>query len=416
MPFPLLPTMLGTLLASGLLAAGLSAQIPKVVGKTVKRAVEKKAEEVTDRAAKCVLGDKACADKAAKEGKPVVVTDAKGTVITDENGAPISDQDEAGRRVQEPGSGVWRNYDFVPGKRVLRAIGLENQPIGRFPASDFRFVQGNMQVVELAGKKWLEASSNSVFQIDLPEETGPSYSVEFSLKIPTANLGTALYFAPLKEALARYPHDYLNIYSRPGIYRQGREISATVLPRIVNREVAIKLQVDSGYAILYVDADRVAQVPTANFPSTKVLEVRMSGNARFPNYLTDLVVATGLDDLYHALTTTGSVTTRGIFFDVDSDRLRPESTRVLTDLVDALRRADTLSVTIEGHTDAQGNDEYNLKLSERRAAAVVAYLTRQGIAASRLRPVGKGESEPVASNDTPEGRKENRRVVISVKK
>ncbi|MCC7134559.1 MAG: OmpA family protein, partial [Gemmatimonadales bacterium] len=95
-----------------------------------------------------------------------------------------------------------------------------------------------------------------------------------------------------------------------------------------------------------------------------------------------------------------------------SDRLRPESTRVLTDLVEALRRADSLAVTIEGHTDAQGDDAYNLKLSERRAAAVVKYLTDQGIAANRLRSVGKGETEPVASNDTAEGRKENRRVVI----
>lgn len=413
MSVPQLLSLIGFVLAGGLaMPSSALAQIPKRVGSTIQRSIEKKVGDAADKAVKCALGDKACADKAAKDGKPVVVTDAKGEVITDENGEPITDQDEAARRVQQPGEGVWRNYDFVPGKRVLRAVSLESQPVGRFPATDFRFGSGNMQVVELAGKKWLEATSNSVFQLELPDETGPSYSVEFSLKIPTANIGVALHFAPLTQALARNPHDYIHLYSRPGVYRQGRELSATYLPRIVGKEVAVKLQVDSGYAILYLDADRVAQVPTAQFPSTRVLEFRMSANARFPSYLTDVVVASGLDDLYHALTTEGAVTTRGIFFDIDSDRLRPESTRVLTDLVEALRRADSLAVTIEGHTDAQGDDAYNLKLSERRAAAVVKYLTDQGIAANRLRSVGKGETEPVASNDTAEGRKENRRVVI----
>ncbi|MGE0553579.1 MAG: OmpA family protein, partial [Gemmatimonadales bacterium] len=65
-------------------------------------------------------------------------------------------------------------------------------------------------------------------------------------------------------------------------------------------------------------------------------------------------------------------------------------------------------------TDAEGETDYNQQLSERRATAVVDYLTKHGIERSRMRPVGKGEAEPAASNDSPEGRQENRRVVVKV--
>ncbi|MHB1327869.1 MAG: OmpA family protein, partial [Gemmatimonadales bacterium] len=99
-------------------------------------------------------------------------------------------------------------------------------------------------------------------------------------------------------------------------------------------------------------------------------------------------------------------------FDYDSDRLKPESTPTLEQLHQALEQHPDLAVTIEGHTDAQGDDAYNQKLSDRRANAVVAYLTGRGIAASRLAAVGKGESQPVAGNATEAEREQNRRVVI----
>lgn len=80
-----------------------------------------------------------------------------------------------------------------------------------------------------------------------------------------------------------------------------------------------------------------------------------------------------------------------------------------------LQRFEEITVEIEGHTDSTGPDLYNQGLSERRAAAVVSILRDEhGIAGHRLRPVGYGESRPVASNDTREGRAENRRVVASL--
>lgn len=102
----------------------------------------------------------------------------------------------------------------------------------------------------------------------------------------------------------------------------------------------------------------------------------------------------------------------GINFDFDSAVLRPDADAVLAALHEGLARDDAASITIEGHTSSEGATEYNRALSERRARAVVADLTRRGIAASRLAAVGVGEARPIARNDDESGRAMNRRVEV----
>ncbi len=104
----------------------------------------------------------------------------------------------------------------------------------------------------------------------------------------------------------------------------------------------------------------------------------------------------------------------GILFDFDSHALRPEARTNLANLAASLNRYPDSDVLIVGHTDSVGTDSYNQALSERRAQAARDFLVAQGVAASRIRAVGRGESEPVASNDTPEGRQANRRVEIAI--
>lgn len=101
-----------------------------------------------------------------------------------------------------------------------------------------------------------------------------------------------------------------------------------------------------------------------------------------------------------------------VFFDTDSSTISPESYPDLDLAVSLLRRNELVRGTIEGHTDSVGAEAYNLKLSQRRAAAVRQYLVDHGISASRLESVGYGESRPEADNSTPEGRAQNRRVVL----
>ncbi len=124
-------------------------------------------------------------------------------------------------------------------------------------------------------------------------------------------------------------------------------------------------------------------------------------------------VAAGGLDLYDALARDGRVSTQGILFAVDSDEIRPESTPTLKEIGAMLTDHADLRLAIEGHTDSDGDEAYNLDLSRRRAAAVKAFIvSTYGVDASRLETEGYGEGKPVADNGTPEGKQQNRRVEL----
>jgi len=105
---------------------------------------------------------------------------------------------------------------------------------------------------------------------------------------------------------------------------------------------------------------------------------------------------------------------RGVNFDFDKSDIRPDSRPVLDEAIATLKENPEIRVSIQGHTDSQGTEEYNMKLSERRANAVYRYLVAGGISPSRLEVVGMGESSPVADNSTDSGRAQNRRVELVI--
>lgn len=104
-----------------------------------------------------------------------------------------------------------------------------------------------------------------------------------------------------------------------------------------------------------------------------------------------------------------------VLFDFNRATLRPEAQRELTSVVREMQDNPQLAAEVIGHTDAVGTDTYNLGLSRRRADAVRSYLVSQGIAANRIQTRGLGESQPVAPNDTAEGRARNRRVEVTLR-
>lgn len=105
-----------------------------------------------------------------------------------------------------------------------------------------------------------------------------------------------------------------------------------------------------------------------------------------------------------------------IYFDFDKTTLKKESYEELAKVIEFLKRNPTVEIEIAGHTDSKGSDEYNQKLSQGRTQAVVDYLVSQGISARRLVAMGYGESKPVDTNETEEGRAKNRRVEFTVLK
>ena len=99
-----------------------------------------------------------------------------------------------------------------------------------------------------------------------------------------------------------------------------------------------------------------------------------------------------------------------MFFDTNKATIKKVSFELLNQVAQAMQDNPTIQVRIEGHTDSQGNDKFNLKLSQRRAESVRTYLIGKGVAADRMVPQGYGETVPIADNRTSAGRAQNRRV------
>lgn len=129
-----------------------------------------------------------------------------------------------------------------------------------------------------------------------------------------------------------------------------------------------------------------------------------------PVYMGSVRIAQSMPDISQTMFSTGRYVSHNILFDVNSDKLRPESMNVLKEIADALQKQATLKVRIEGHTDSTGDAAKNLDLSKRRAESVKSALVKLGISADRLTTDGLGQTKPLSTNDTPEGRAENRRV------
>jgi outer membrane protein OmpA-like peptidoglycan-associated protein len=104
----------------------------------------------------------------------------------------------------------------------------------------------------------------------------------------------------------------------------------------------------------------------------------------------------------------------GLLFDFDSAALRDNARENLAEFAESMQDFEDTNILIVGHTDSKGSEDYNQKLSERRSKSAADYIIQRGIDDSRIMTTGKGESEPVASNDTEEGRQQNRRVEVAI--
>jgi outer membrane protein OmpA-like peptidoglycan-associated protein len=104
----------------------------------------------------------------------------------------------------------------------------------------------------------------------------------------------------------------------------------------------------------------------------------------------------------------------GLLFDVDRADLRPAAQENLVKLTQILQKYDDTNILVEGHTDATGTEEYNMDLSLRRSSSVATFLAAQGVLSGRLSAVGYGEIQPIATNETADGRQQNRRVEVAI--
>lgn len=166
---------------------------------------------------------------------------------------------------------------------------------------------------------------------------------------------------------------------------------------------------------MYLNEEKVFDLPRA-LPAGKpygvvLFEVSSDMKPDDRYLLGNIKLAAGAPDTRNRLLTEGKFSTTGILFDVNSAAIRPESYGSLKDIADVLTENGSVKVKIIGHTDSDGDAALNLTLSKKRAEAVKDALAKTfGIDASRITTDGQGAGQPVASNSTPEGKAQNRRV------
>lgn len=140
-------------------------------------------------------------------------------------------------------------------------------------------------------------------------------------------------------------------------------------------------------------------------------------NHAYQNYfIKNIRIAKGGVKYYDRVLQDGKIIANGIRFDVNKTTLRPESMGPINKIFALMQKKPELKFSVEGHTDADGDDSKNQTLSEGRAKTVMDKLIEMGIGADRLSSKGWGESKPIAGNDTPEGKANNRRVEFVVVK
>lgn len=153
----------------------------------------------------------------------------------------------------------------------------------------------------------------------------------------------------------------------------------------------------------YASASRVGDVPRSAAgnasPSAEMVAIQERAADGCPSRYPGLVV-----------TATGLVLSPSLSLDRGAETLSSAAIEQLSSVVQALKDHAGLKIAVQAHTDSRGNDDENLALSQRQAAIVVAYLSEQGIGRSRLHAVGLGETRPVESNRTSQGRQVNRRI------
>ena len=370
-----------------------------VLGRMKKKAEEatkKKGEEAVVEKVACKVSDQACIDKAQAEGKEVVTT-------TESSGATAVGDDV---NTMKPGQGAWANYDFKPGDQILFFDDLTKDEVGDFPRR-MEFSSGALEIVEWQGGRWLRANADSKFYIPLPEVRPERFTMEFDYYLPQGEVWIS--FADAERTRLDFQGwggTRLSNFDT----KVNAEFAETGGKAKIRRA---RLMVDGKYAKVYLDDKRVLNVPNANLERSNKILFFTDGEEANPSLFGNFRLAAGGKKLYDAIAATGRVATQGIYFDSGSDRVRPESSPTLKEIAQMLTEHPDLAITIEGHTDNVGSAQANHDLSNRRAAAVKqALVSTYSIDAARLTSTGFGDTKPVAKNDTPEGRQQNRRVEL----
>lgn len=308
-------------------------------------------------------------------------------------------------------SAVSTKFDFVPGAKVLLMDDFTRDELGEFPTR-WKLIRGNFDIVEFEGERWLRLNGTDglvtmknqtlpekwtlEFDCYQPTMTGPVVTVSGMPRGSDSNLWYATIGQSGKEVTFTDPNGVTSTSAVPGGLDGRQHIS------IMAAGTGVKV---------YVGCERMMNIPEMEFSAGVTLGaigIRLWRHGSDP-LITNVRFAEGGKEKVDMMAT--PFVTHGIVFDSGSDRLKPQSAAVLRQVAGYLKENAAVKVMITGHTDDVGETAANQTLSEKRSAAVAASLARDfGVDAARLATEGRGESAPMAKNDSPEGRATNRRV------
>jgi len=329
---------------------------------------------------------------------------------------------------------AYSRFDFVPGEKVIAFEDFAQDSIGDFPAKWNTNASGEVVTIANRPGRWLKLTGHGAFVPEFPP-LAENFTLEYDMLVaPTYNAADRLHtviveLQNVKEAAAWGVADNRFHFNVMPKLPDGGGGNSQMEPRQDGEtaglnETEIKFAADTP---VHVSVWRQRQRVRVYFNENKVWDIprALSAKAKYnaivffvPNvdagseyYLGSVRLAVGAPDTRNKLLTEGKWVTHGILFDVNSDRVKPESYGALKEISNVLAESKDVKVQVVGHTDSDGDDAQNLDLSKRRAAAVRDVLVKQfGIDGARLTTDGKGESQPIDKNDTPAGKANNRRV------
>lgn len=342
---------------------------------------------------------------------------------------------------------VYSKFDFVPGEKVIALDDFSTTSVGDFPLGWNTNSSAEIVTLNESPTKWLSMTKDGYFQPDYVKDMPDNFTLEFDVftRYRSSNILNYVFMLyssdnPRRDVSEDYPNKKASFHfdwggcngnARYLAYEDNEEVGknddlSVAQLRCPNQEYSIPAQVhfsiwrQKSRLRIYVNEVKVLDLPQAL--STKYKYNVFKLGSHYMNYsngienkdeflVSNVRYAVGAPDTRSKLITEGKFSTTGILFDVNSDKIKPESYGVLKDLGNVLKENATVKVRIIGHTDSDGDAAKNLDLSKRRAASVKnALATEFGIDAARMETDGKGQTQPAAPNTTPEGKANNRRV------
>jgi len=313
---------------------------------------------------------------------------------------------------------AWSKYDFVPGSKVLFSDNLAGEDVGEFP-SRWDLNDGNVEVAMFGDERVINLVSygTSVKPLMTKEQWLPeTFTIEMDIFFDSDNPNVEydIYLVNdsknYKEEINGHFWDPIAIRANSARFKEfGSESEELAAQEIKSQWRHVAIAFNKRSMKVYLDNQRLINIPNVQGKPTGLrieIDKRIDANTMVKNVL----VAEGGKKLYDQVMADGKIVTYGIKFDVNQATIRPESAGTLADIAKLMNEQPSLNFTVEGHTDSDGDEKANQKLSQQRAEAVKDYLVAQGIKADRLEAKGLGETKPIDKNSTPEAKANNRRV------